>query len=549
MHVELVAQGLLIVAGVAALGWALGEIGIGGAKLGVGGVLFAGLAAGHFGFSLEPSIHMFLRDFGLVLFVYATGVAIGPGFFEAFKRDGLVFNALAIAVVLIGTATAVVIHFAAGLELPATLGMLSGATTNTPSLAAGQQVLRDLGAADAVTKMGTAYAVAYPFGVIGILVTMAVIRAVFRLDTAASAKEFEQAARGGIAAVERGNIEICNPAVVGLRLGDLDELKDMGVVISRIMRAGEQHVASDDQILAEGDIVHAVGPRDRLARLLRLLGAEAKVDLREIASNDIRWERVVVTRPAVLGKTLADLDLREQYEVVVTRATRAGYDLVTGPTFRLQFGDILTVVGDPRAIAAVGEIIGNRLRALQDTQMVPVFAGIALGVVIGTIPFALPGLPVPVKLGLAGGPLLTAIALARIGHIGPAVWYMPPAANRMMREFGISLFLAVVGLQSGAGFVDTLVNGNGLAVMACGAIVTLVPLLTVGLAGLWLTRANYLSICGILAGSMTDPPALAFAQSMSGSEAPTLSYATVYPIVMVLRVVIPQFIALALWTV
>jgi putative transport protein len=323
----------------------------------------------------------------------------------------------------------------------------------------------------------------------------------------------------------------------------------MGVVISRIMRAGEQHVASDDQILAEGDIVHAVGPRDRLARLLRLLGAEAKVDLREMASNDIRWERVVVTRPAVLGKTLADLDLREQYEVVVTRATRAGYDLVTGPTFRLQFGDILTVVGDPRAIAAVGEIIGNRLRALQDTQMVPVFAGIALGVVIVTIPFALPGLPVPVKLGLAAGPLLTAIALARIGHIGPAVWYMPPAANRMMREFGISLFLAVVGLQSGAGFVDTLVNGNGLAVMACGAIVTLVPLLTVGLAGLWLTRANYLSICGILAGSMTDPPALAFAQSMSGSEAPTLSYATVYPIVMVLRVVIPQFIALALWTV
>jgi putative transport protein len=262
--------------------------------------------------------------------------------------------------------------------------MLSGATTNTPSLAAGQQVLRDLGAADAAAKMGTAYAVAYPFGFIGILLAMAVVRAVFRVDPAASAKEFEQAARSRVAAVERGNIEIRNPAVVGLRLGDLDEVKDMGVVISRIMRAGEQHVASDDQVLAEGDIVHAVGPRDRLARLIRLLGAEAKVDLREMASSDIRWERVVVTRPVVLGKTLADLDLREQYEVVVTRATRADYDLVTGPTFRLQFGDILTVVGDPRAIAAVGEIIGNRLRALQDTQMVPVFAGIALGVVIGT---------------------------------------------------------------------------------------------------------------------------------------------------------------------
>lgn len=546
MEMHGVAQAILVLCGVSALGLMLGQVRIAGVKLGVGGALFAGIAIGHLGIDADPAMLQFAREFGLVLFVYAVGVSIGPGFFEAFRRNGVVLNVMAVSVVLMGTLTAMAVHVFAGVELPAVLGLLSGAVTNTPSLAASQQILSQMEVpGSAIT--GQAYAVTYPFGIIGILLAMLIVRAVFRLDPLKAAKQFEADRGGDFCAIETLNVEIRNPAVVGCRLRDLDELRDMGIVLSRVLHDGGQRVVQADDVLAEGDVVLAVGTAKKLERLHRLLGPVAGVDLKSMPAGDVTWERMVVTRTDILGRTLGELNLRADHGVVVSRVNRMGQQLIPDSRLSLQFGDILTVVGNPNSMPLVAGIVGNRSIALQETQMAPIFIGITLGMVAGSLPLALPGLPSAVKLGLAGGPLLVAILLSRLGHVGRLVWFMPPAANHALRDLGIALFLAAVGVRAGAGFLDTLIHGGGLAWMGWGAVVTLVPLLVVGLVGWWLTKINYLTLCGVLAGSMTDPPALAFAQGMSLSEAPILAYAAVYPVVMVLRVVAPQIVALMLW--
>ncbi|MBI2240249.1 MAG: putative transporter [Magnetospirillum gryphiswaldense] len=539
------AQALLVLSLAAAFGLALGQVKLGGVKLGVGGVLFAGLALGHFGLTLDPTMLAFAREFGLVLFVYAIGVTVGPGLFQAFQKDGMALNLMAAAVVLLGSLLAVAVHLWGGVELPAALGLLSGAVTNTPSLAAGQQVLSQLGVTGAV--QGQAYAVAYPFGIVGILLSMLILRLVFRQNPAKAAADFDAARVAGQEHLETVNVEIRNPAVFGVRLRDLDELKEMGVVLSRVLHDGSQHVVHAEDTLAEGDVVLAVGPASRLPRLNRLLGPVAAVDLKAMASDDVIWERQVVTRSDVLGKTLGQLNLRGTHGVVVSRVNRGGHELVPNSGLKLQFGDMLTLVGAPESMPLVAGIVGNRSKALLETQMTSIFIGIALGMVLGSLPIMLPGLPSSIKLGLAGGPLVVAILLSRLGHVGRVVWFMPPAANHLMRDLGIALFLAAVGVKSGHGFVETMVHGPGLSWMAWGVLITLLPLVTVALVGTLLTRVNYLTMCGLLAGSMTDPPALAFAQGLAASEAPILSYATVYPLVMVLRVVAPQVIALVLW--
>lgn len=545
MELHGVAGALLVLSATAAAGLLLGRINLGGVKLGVGGALFAGLAFGHFGVALDPAMQQFAREFGLVLFVWAIGVSVGPGFFEAFKKDGLAMNLMAAAVVVLGTLLAVAAHFWGGVELPAALGLLSGAVTNTPSLAAGQQALKELGVEGAT--LGQAYAVAYPFGIIGILLAMTLVRVAFRVSLPRAAKDFESARGANFCAIETVNVEVRNPAVVGCRLKDLDELREMGVVLSRVMHDGSQHVVQAEDVLAEGDVVLAVGPTRKLEQLRRLIGPIAKVDLKAMSTAEVAWERMVVTRAEVLGRTLGELQLRRDHGVVASRVQRAGHELVPDTHLKLQFGDILTVVGEPEAMAKVADILGNRSKALQETQLAPIFIGIALGILAGSLPLSLPGLPSSIKLGLAGGPLLVAILLARLGHMGGLVWFMPPAANHLMRDLGIALFLAAVGVKSGHGFVDTLVAGQGLKWIAWGAIVTLTPLLVVGIAASLLTDINHLSLCGVLSGSMTDPPALAFAQGLSPSEAPILAYAAVYPLAMVLRVVAPQLMALALF--
>ncbi|WP_431859179.1 putative transporter [Azospirillum sp.] len=545
-----IARVLLTLSAVAISGLALGHVKVRGVGLGIGGVLFSGLAAGHlarvYGVSFDHHVLHFIREFGLVLFVYTIGIQVGPGFFAALKRQGLGLNLMAASIVVLGVLTAAAIHLVGGVPLPAVLGIFSGAVTNTPSLAAAQEILGAVGASgaeQATPSLG--YAVAYPFGIAGILIAMAVVRHVFRIDPVAEAEAFERQRRAALESLEGLDVAIRNAGVAGLLVKDVVRSRE-GVVASRILHDGRLEVPHADTRLEPGDVLHLVGPRPKLERLKAYLGQESDVALVG-RDADIRWERLVVTDDRVLGKSIAQLDLVDAYDVVVSRVNRAGVELVPSPALHLQFGDILTAIGRPADITRVAALFGNSHRRLQQVEFIPVFIGIALGVLLGSIPLFVPGMPAPMKLGLAGGPLVAAIVLARVGHLGPLVWFMPPAANLALREIGIILFLAVVGLLSGGRFVETLLSGDGLVWIGCGAVITLVPLLVVGLVARRVKRINYLSLCGLLSGSMTDPPALAFANAMTPSEAPALAYATVYPLVMCLRILAPQILVLLLW--
>lgn len=542
---------VLVLSLVSVAGLALGHVKLFGVGLGIGGVLFAGLGAGHLaavaGVSFDHHVLHFVREFGLILFVYTIGIQVGPAFFSALKRQGAGLNGLAAAIVLLGTGTAAAIHWLGGVPLEAVLGVYSGAVTNTPSLAAAQQVLQEVGAPPAaVNTPSLGYAVAYPFGIAGILLTMALVRAVFRIDPAAEAAAFEARRRAAVEALETLDVVLRNPAAAGRPLRDVLGSVDHKVVASRLLRDGRLQVAQADIRLRVGDTLHLVGPRPLLDRLKSELGTESEVTL-TTKGTGIRWERMVVTNSHVLGKTLAQLSPAESHDVVVSRVTRAGVELVPTAALHLQFGDILTVIGRPEDLKRVAALFGNAPRRLEQVEFIPVFIGIALGIAIGSIPVHLPGMPAPLKLGLAGGPLVAAILLSRIGHLGPLVWFMPPAANTALREIGIVLFLAVVGLMSGGRFVETLVHGDGLLWMACGAAITLVPLLIVGMLARAVGKLDYLTLCGLLAGSTTDPPALAFANSLSTCAAPSLAYAAVYPLVMCLRILAPQILVVLLW--
>ena len=546
-----IARIMLVLSAVAAAGLALGQVKLRGVGLGIGGVLFAGIAGGHLakalGVTFDPHVLHFLREFGLILFVYTIGIQVGPGFFAALRKSGLTLNALAASLVGLGVLVAVAIHLIGGVPLPAVLGIFSGAVTNTPSLGAAQEILREVGATAAeINTPSLGYAVAYPFGIIGILIAMGVVRVLFRIDPAAEAEAFERARRAEVESLETLDVAVRNPAVFGMPLRDAQLFGDHGVMVSRLLREGRLQVPHPDTTLRQGDVVHLVGPRAKLERMKTDLGQEAEVTL-TTKGTDMRWERLVVTSEHVLGKTIGQLNVADAHDVVISRVNRAGVELVPTPALHLQFGDILTAIGKPSDLQRVAGLMGNSARRLQQVEFVPVFLGIMLGVILGSIPLYLPGMPAPLKLGLAGGPLVAAILLARIGHLGPLVWFMPPAANLALREIGIVLFLAVVGLLCGDRFVETLVHGDGLLWIGCGALVTLIPLLIVGLYARAVKRLNHLTICGLLAGSMTDPPALAFANAMSPSEAPSLAYATVYPVVMFLRILAPQVIVLFLW--
>jgi putative transport protein len=487
-----------------------------------------------------------VREFGLILFVYSIGIQVGPGFFSALKRSGLALNLLASGLVVMGVLTAVAIHLGADLPLPVVLGLFSGAVTNTPSLGAAQQVLKEVGASPEVLGLPSlGYAMAYPFGIAGILLTMLGLRAVFNLDPVTAASAFDERRRSEVAAVETMNLMLRNAALAGRTIGDLGELPQAGVIVSRMMRQGKLRVPHNGTRLETGDILHLVGCRKGLERMQTILGPQTDERL-TTKGTDLAWARVVVTNASVLGRSISALNVEDTHDVRISRVVRSGVELVANPALRLEFGDIVNVIGKPERINEAASILGNSERRLQQVHLVPMFLGIALGLLLGSIPLAIPGMPAPLKLGFAGGPLIAAIVLARIGHVGPLVWFMPPVANTALRELGIVLFLAVVGFRSGDKFIDTLINGDGLSWMAYGAMITIFPLATVALIGHLFMRMNYLSLCGLLAGSMTDPPALAFANALTPSEAPALAYATVYPLVMCLRIIAPQVMVLLL---
>lgn len=547
-----VARVVLVLAVVAAAGLGLGHIRVRGVGLGIGGVLFAGIAAGHFakvaGISFHGETMEFVRDFGLILFVYTIGIQVGPGFFAALRRTGLRLNLLALLMVALSIAVAAALPLLFDVPLVAALGIFSGSVTNAPALAASQQVLREVGAeASSLLVPSMAFAVTYPFGIAGNLLMMALLRMGFRIDAEAEVAAFEAKRRAEVQALSTLDVAVCNTNLDGMRLGDISTLRAIGVVASRMLRDGRLMVPRDDVVLRCGDVLHLVGPRPALDQARLLIGEAADGVTLTTQGTDIRWERLVVTNNAVLGERIAELNLKGSFDVVISRVNRAGIELVPSPALKLQFGDILTVIGRPDHLREVALLLGNSQRRLQSVEMVPVFIGIAMGAVLGSIPIFLPGMPAPLRLGMAGGPLIVAILLGRLGNWGPLVWFMPPAANLALREIGIVLFLAVLGVASGARFVETLASGVGLPWMGYGALVTALPLLVTGIVARLAFKMNLLTICGLLAGSQTNPPGLSYANTLGSSEAPALAYATVYPLAMCLRILAPQVLVLMLW--
>ncbi len=543
-----------ILALVAVVGLFIGNVKFRGIGLGIGRVLFGGIIVGHFvsqaGMTLSSDMLHVIQEFGLILFVYTIGIQVGPGFFASLRVSGLRLNLFAVLIVIIGGLVTAILHKLFDIPLPVVLGIFSGAVTNTPALGAGQQILRDLGTPmEMVDQMGMSYAMAYPFGICGILFTMWMLRVIFRVNVETEAQQHESSRTNGGALIKTINIRVENPNLHDLAIKDVPILNGDKIICSRLKREETLKVPSPDTIIQLGDLLHLVGQPADLHNAQLVIGQEVDTSL-STKGTDLRVERVVVTNENVLGKRIRDLHFKERYDVVISRLNRAGVELVASGDISLQFGDILNLVGRPSAIDAVANVLGNAQQKLQQVQMLPVFIGIGLGVLLGSIPVFVPGFPAALKLGLAGGPLIMALILGRIGSIGKLYWFMPPSANLALRELGIVLFLSVVGLKSGGDFVNTLVNGEGLSWIGYGALITAVPLITVGILARMLAKMNYLTMCGMLTGSMTDPPALAFANNLHPtSGAAALSYATVYPLVMFLRIITPQLLAVLFWSI
>ncbi|MDR0581388.1 MAG: putative transporter [Prevotellaceae bacterium] len=538
-----VAHTILLLALVITAGILLGKIKIGGVSLGITFILFAGIAMSHFGFRADHHVLHFVKEFGLILFIYAIGLQVGPGFFSSFKKGGLTLNLLAAGIVLSGVGITVLLHLAGHIPMPAMVGVLSGAVTNTPGLGAAQEAYIGVtGAGNPSIALG--YAVAYPLGVVGIILSMLLLRYIFRINLS---KENER-----LAAMEADNknavcllsLEVKNPDLFGKDIKTILELTGRKIVISRVCHAeGKIELASSKSILHEDDKVLVITtPRDREA-VTGLIGRAIEMSNEQWnkLSSDFVSRRILVTLSEVSGKTLAQLNLRNRFGVNITRVNRAGIDLIARPTLALQMGDRVMVVGTLDAIAGVEKVLGNQLKRLREPNLIPIFTGIFLGVLLGSIPFVIPGIPQPVKLGLAGGPLVVAILISVFGPKLKLVTYATMSANLMLREIGISLFLACVGLEAGEQFIETVRHG-GLLWVGLGVIITVVPLFVFGIIGKKWCKLNYFSLMGLLAGSTTDPPALSYAVATAGHDTPSISYASVYPLTMFLRVLSAQLL-------
>lgn len=542
-----VAKAILALSIVAASGLALGSLGVRGIRLGAAGVLFAGIFFGQLGMHIDERILEFVRDFGLLLFVYTVGLQVGPGFFSSVKQRGIQLNALGGAAVLLGGVMVAGFRFLFHFPVPVIGGLFAGATTNTPSLAAAQAVLQNVTNSNPASGdlLGMAYAVAYPFGIVGIILTMLLLRRIFSIDIDLEVRNVEMSAATSERTPDYIDLEVTNPNVDGLALRSLPFAGEVGVVFSRLLRGGTVTVPEDDSVVRLGDGLRLVGPKAKLMQLEPVIGRKSSIDIKSVPS-ELRTEHLYVTKREVLGKSLGELNFERAYGAVVTRITRAEVEFAATDSVRLQFGDFLFVVGSEEGVSQVGKLVGNKPKVLDHPHVLPVFVGILLGVVLGSLPIVLPGMPAPVRLGLAGGPLIVALILSQVGRLGPLIWYLSPAANLVLREIGIVLFLACVGLKSGSRFLEVLLSGSGFYWMAAGAILTFVPLMVIGLVARKFFKLDYPTLCGILAGSMTDPPALAFATSITKSDQPLVAYAAVYPLVMIFRVFLVQVLVLTL---
>lgn len=541
---EGVAHTVLLYSVVISAGIFLGRQKIFGISLGITFVLFAGILAGHLGFTANHQVMEFVRDFGLILFVFSIGLQVGPGFFSSFRKGGISLNLLALAIILGGAGITLLIHFITGTPLPLLTGIMSGAVTNTPGLGAAQNAMAGTGTgsgAAEITDMGIGYAVAYPFGVLGIILSMILLKRLFSIDIKKEMEMLEKELHPEESVPDRVNLLVTNPLIFNRTINEISGLLPEEVVISRVLHNGELISATSDTVISQNDIVLAVAGKGLIPELIERIGAQSQMDISS-APGKLISRRVLVTNPAVFGKSLGALRLRTRYNINITRIYRSGMELVASPPVRLQMGDRLTVVGDEKSVEKTATELGNSLKRLNEPNLISVFLGIMLGVILGSIPVSIPGTPNPLRLGLAGGPLIVAILLSKYGYRFSLVPYTTVSANLMLRETGILLFLASVGIMAGEKFVSAFTSGDGLTWMGYGAMITLLPLLAVAFFSRKVLKKNYFEICGLLSGSMTDPPALAYANSLARSEAPAVAYATIYPLVMFMRIFIAQLL-------
>lgn len=541
-----VAQSVIVLACVITIGLILSKIKIAGISFGVTWILFVGIAFSHFGLVMDVHTLHFVKEFGLILFVYSVGLQVGPGFFASLKKGGLKLNMLAVLIVFLGVGVTLIIKFISGLPISTMTGILSGAITNTPGLGAAQQTYTEMhGASD--PSIATGYALAYPLGVIGIILSMVVLRKLFSITTDGENERIKELQKENPVETIRCSIVVENKKLFGRYVKDLKQLFAADYVMSRVRhKDGKITIATADTQINDGDGVLIITQKKSVEDIVRFFGCEVEMTENEwgIFDVDVVPRRVLVTNNSVNGRSLAELKLGKAFGITVTRINRAGVDLLAKPDTALQIGDRLTIVGTQQSIDGAAKLLGNSMKRLREPNLIAIFLGIALGILVGSIPFMIPGIPQPIKLGLAGGPLIVAILISKFGPQYKIVTYTTMSANLMLREIGISLFLACVGIDAGGNFVDTIVNGGGAIWILYGFIITIVPILIVGIIGRTIYKMNYYSLMGLIAGSTTDPPALAYANSTSGNDMPAVSYATVYPLTMFLRVLTAQLLVL-----
>ena len=543
-----IAHTLMLIAFVVGVGLYLGRLKFKGISLGATWILFAGIFLSHFGFRADGEILHFVKEFGLILFVYSIGLSVGPGFFQSFKEGGVKLNILAVGIVLIGCACALGISLVSGESLQTMVGVMQGAVTNTPGLGAAQQTVFDTlpaeEAAEISARMSSAYAVAYPLGVIAAIMVLILIKNIFHIDTQKELAELEARQSNVDSAVNL----VCNVTrkeVIGKSVEEIDRMADFRLVISRVYRGDELIAPYAELRLREGDMVKVVTSSSTVEQVENLFGSHVELPKGYTEKRDTQMvsKRVIVSRRNINGKTLKDLHIRSSYGVSITRVIRSGVELVARPDLILQMGDSISVVGARTGVEKVEKLMGNSSSGLNHPNLIPIFLGIAAGVLLGSIPFRIPGIPQPIKLGLAGGPLIVSILVGAFGPRLKVTTYTTTSSNLMLREIGISLFLAAVGLGAGENFVSSIVNG-GYWWILYGLIITVVPPFIMAVIGRLFFKLNFFQICGMLSGSGTNPPLLAFAQNSYKSDYISLNYATVYPLSMFMRVLMAQMLIL-----
>lgn len=548
-----IAHSILVFAVIIATGLWLGRFKIKGVSIGSTWILFVAIILSHFGVRVDTTVMNFMKDFGLILFVFSIGLQVGPGFFHSFKKGGFMMNLLAVCMVLLAVGVTVAIHFITGEDLRTMTGVMSGAVTNTPGLGAAQQTMGDIMRSEGVlasevtsatSGLASAYAVAYPLGVLLVIALIIVFKSLFKVDLGNEKAELDKEEDTGSQA-RRMHCEVENPAIFGEKLSVV--IKDVGedLVVSRMLRGDEISVPGPDTVLHQGDKLLIVTSQEDVDHIRILFGKEVPMHIADWQKMDTKTvsRRVIVTKPSLTGVKLKDLNIRAHYGVNVTRITRTGIDLVARPNLFIQMGDNLQIVGPESGVNAVSDLVGNTMTGLDKPNLIPIFFGIALGVIFGSLPLKFPGIPQPIKLGLAGGPLIIAILLGYFGPKWKITIYTTKSANMMLREIGIAFFMAAVGLGAGQNFVISILGG-GYWWILYGALITFIPVLTIGLIARYACKLNFYQICGLISGGTTDPAVLAFTQGAYGTDYPSVNYATVYPLSMFMRVLVAQLLVL-----